>query len=74
MSSGTKLRTPARRYNVAEVAEIRRLAKWWDGIADDYDAALYEREQSGQDTAGLRRQERDARQMAAQLRAKVADR
>lgn len=62
MRAITKVRTPARRYNVAEVAEIRRLAIWYEGIAIDWAAA------------GLPVLERKARLWAARLRAKVADR
>lgn len=72
MTSGKRLRTP-RRYNVAEVAEIRRLATWWDGIADDYGAAIAPTGAHPLD-GELARQARVARRCAALLRARIADR
>ena len=73
MSSGRKLRPLRRPYTPAEVAEIRRLATWWDGIADDYAAAVAP---TGAHPLNgeLAYQSRLARRWAARLRAKVADR
>lgn len=72
--SGKKLHRRARRpYTPAEVAEIRRLATWWDGIADDYAAAIAPTGAHPLD-GDLAWQVRVARRAAAQLRAKVADR
>lgn len=74
MSTGRRLRrASARRYNVAEVDEIRRLATWWDGIADDYGAAIAPTGAHPLD-GDLARQARLARRCAAQLRARIADR
>ncbi len=80
MSTGRKLRRePARRYNAVDVAEIRRLAVFYEGIADDYEAAarMHGRVGPGYDPARLQscqREARKARRWAAQLRGKVADR
>lgn len=75
MRAVTKHRTERLRANVPGPAEILRLAAWYDGIANDYaeanaDAEIIDRVKR----AACERGERDARQMARQLRAKVADR
>ena len=71
MSSGKTLKPRARRpYTTEEATQIRRLAKWWDGIADDYAAAIGAHPLDGD----LAWQVRVARRTAAQLRGKVADR
>lgn len=69
--SARRARRP--QYSPADVAEIRRLAAWYEQISDDYAAALgttTDRDRIGT----LREAERATRRWAAQLRAKVADR
>jgi len=66
-------RRPRSRYTDAQVAELRRLADWFDGIADDYAAATgmtTDRATLVQLSLGAR----DARRRAALLRGRVADR
>lgn len=74
MTSGKKLKRRSRRpYTPEEVMQIRRLAKWWDGIADDYAAAIAPTGAHPLD-GDLMYQVRVARRAAALLRAKIADR
>lgn len=71
MLSARRARRPA--YSAADVAELRRLATWYEGIADDYAAAIgttSDRNKLGT----LIEAERATRRWAAQLRARVADR
>jgi len=60
-------------YTEADVAELRRLARWYEAIADDYGAATGTTSDRAK-LAELCQHARAARRWAAQLRAKVADR
>lgn len=71
MRPTTKPRGERLRATVPGPAEIQRLARWYEGIADDYAAAILPTG-AHPGSGELRRQERDARHMAALLRAKVA--
>ena len=73
MSGKTPKRRARRPYTPEEATQIRRLAKWWDGIADDYAAAIAPTGAHPLD-GDLAWQVRVARRTAAQLRGKVADR
>ena len=51
----------------AQVAELRRLIRWWDGIAADYRAAIVATNEPGYE-AELRQLEIDARAKVHRLR------
>jgi hypothetical protein len=64
---------PKPRHNAVDPKEMRRLVKWWEGIANDYRTARLEAVDAKDigKMAELERLEQDARKRAADFQAQL---